>query len=190
VERHYSANNPAWYLPAPQNANGAPVKPLAASYNRAMGERYLKSVRLLAECLQGFERFSGESVRRCGLTHAQFDIIATLGNTVGMTYKELGDKTLITKGTLTGVIERLEQKGLVVRTRCIDDKRSFHVRLTDSGGNLFAEVFPVVVEQGRQLFASYSDADFDEMDHTLRKLKQLIAGRSPALNTQQQKEEI
>ena len=46
-----------------------------------MGERYLKSVRLLAECMQGFERFSGESVRECGLTHAQFDIIATLGNT-------------------------------------------------------------------------------------------------------------
>ena len=35
-----------------------------------------------------------------GLTHAQFDIIATLGNTPGMSYKELGDKTLITKGTL------------------------------------------------------------------------------------------
>ena len=82
-----------------------------------MGERYLKSVRLLAECLQGFERFSGDAVRRCGLTHAQFDIIATLGNTPGMTYKELGDRTLITKGTLTGVIERLEHKGLVVRLR-------------------------------------------------------------------------
>ena len=54
-----------------------------------MGERYLKSVRLLAECLQGFERFSGESVRQCGLTHAQFDIIATLGNTPGMSIKEL-----------------------------------------------------------------------------------------------------
>ena len=179
VEWHYSASKPAWYPSALQKANVAPVKLCAASYNRAMGERYLKSVRLL-----------GESVRRCGLTHAQFDIIATLGNTAGMTYKELGDKTLITKGTLTGVIERLEQKGLVVRTRCLDDKRSFHVRLTDAGGNLFAEVFPVVVEQGRQLFASYSDADFDEMDHTLRKLKQLIAGRSAALNTPQQKEKI
>jgi MarR family 2-MHQ and catechol resistance regulon transcriptional repressor len=60
-----------------------------------MGERYLKSVRLLAECLQGFERYSGESVRHYGLTHAQFDIIATLGNTPGMSYKELGERTLI-----------------------------------------------------------------------------------------------
>ena len=166
------------------------VNPGPASYNQAMGERYLKSVRLLAECLQGFERFSGESVRRCGLTHAQFDIIATLGNTPGMTYKELGDRTLITKGTLTGVIERLEQKGLVERTRCSEDKRSFSVCLTTAGEKVFADVFPVIVEHGRQLFAPYSEADFDEIDHTLRKLKQLIADRSTSLITQQQKEEI
>jgi MarR family 2-MHQ and catechol resistance regulon transcriptional repressor len=153
-----------------------------------MGERYLKSVRLLAECIQGFERFSGESVRRSGLTHAQFDIIATLGNTPGMTYKELGDKTLITKGTLTGVIERLESKGLVLRTRCLDDKRSFYVALTDDGEKMFADVFPMVVEHGRQMFAAYSDTDFDALEQTLGKLKQLIADHSTCPTTQQQKE--
>ena len=154
-----------------------------------MGERYLKSVRLLAECLQGFERFSGEAVRRCGLTHAQFDIIATLGNTPGMTYKELGDKTLITKGTLTGVIERLEHKGLVARSRSNDDKRSFFVRLTAEGDKVFGAVFPVVVEQGKQLFTPYSEADFDALDASLLKLRQLIADHSTCPTTQQQKEE-
>ena len=144
----------------------------------AMGERYLKSVRLLAECLQGFERFSGESVRQSGLTHAQFDIVATLGNTPGMTYKELGERTLITKGTLTGVIERLEQKGLVARIRSTDDKRSFCVRLTAEGERLFTEVFPRAIEQGKRLFAPYTDADFDAIDHQLRKLKQLITDAS------------
>src|SRR5471032_1261860 len=110
-----------------------------------MGERYLKSIRLLAECMQSFERLSGEHVRQSGLTHAQFDIIATLGNTPGMSYKELGDRTLITKGTLTGVIERLEQKGLVERQRSVDDKRSFFVRLSPQGEQVFQEVFPKVI---------------------------------------------
>lgn len=143
-----------------------------------MGERYLRSVRLLAECLQGFERFSGESVRQSGLTHAQFDIIATLGNTAGMTYKELGERTLITKGTLTGVIERLEQKGLVARQRSCDDKRSFFVRLTPCGEGLFKEVFPKVIAHGKLLFAPFTDADFDEMDQALGKLRQLITAAS------------
>ena len=162
----------------------------AARYNHAMGERYLKSVRLLAECLQGFERLSGESVRKCGLTAPQFDIIATLGNTPGMSYKDLGERTLITKGTMTGVIERLEQKGLVLRTRNADDKRSFFVQLTSEGEAVFNEAFPRVVEQGRKLFAPYTEADFEAMDATLRKLKQLIADATAASSrTQRQLKE-
>ena len=140
--------------------------------------------------MQGFERFSGESVRQCGLTHAQFDIIATLGNTTGMTYKQLGERTLITKGTLTGVIERLEQKGLVARERSDGDRRSFFVRLTASGEQLFDQVFPTVVAHGKQLFAACSDADFDAIDQALCKLKQLItdAGASTPTSTPLPKE--
>ncbi|WP_183441694.1 MarR family winged helix-turn-helix transcriptional regulator [Pseudoduganella violacea] len=144
-----------------------------------MGNRYLKSIRLLAECMQAFERLSGEHVRQCGLTHAQFDIIATLGNTPGMSYKELGEKTLITKGTLTGVIERLEAKGLVERERSADDKRSFFIRLTAEGERLFHEVFPQVVSQGGAVFAAYREEDFETLEKTLSGLKQTItaAGR-------------
>lgn len=136
-----------------------------------MGERYLKSIRLLAECMQGFERLSGQHARACGLTHAQFDIIATLGNTPGMSYKELGERTLITKGTMTGVIERLEQKGLVERTRSSDDKRSWFLRLTEAGARLFDDVFPRVVAGGGAVFAHYNDADFDRLERTLAGLK-------------------
>jgi DNA-binding MarR family transcriptional regulator len=140
-----------------------------------MGERYLRSVRLLAECMQGFERFSGDAVRRSGLTHAQFDIIATLGNTAGMTYKELGEKTLITKGTLTGVIDRLEQKGLVTREQSTEDKRSFFIRLTARGDAVFDEVFPMVVGHCKQLFDAYAPDDFEALDAQLIKLKGQIA---------------
>lgn len=124
--------------------------------------------------MQGFERLSGEHVRECGLTHAQFDIIATLGNTDGMSYKELGDKTLITKGTMTGVIERLEQKGLVERQRSLDDKRSWFIRLTPQGEQVFREVFPKVIARGGDVFANFSDDDFAALEKTLSGLKQVI----------------
>lgn len=140
-----------------------------------MGERYLKSIRLLAECMQDFERFSSDFVRQYGLTHAQFDIIATLGNTSGMSYKELGQKTLITKGTLTGVVDRLEQKALVIRERCPRDKRSYYVRLSTQGEQVFHDVFPKLTRQGRQLFANYTEDDFNRLETTLAGLKQAIA---------------
>ncbi len=136
--------------------------------------------------MQGFERFSGGSVRRCGLTHAQFDIIATLGNTEGMSYKELGERTLITKGTLTGVIERLEQKGLVARCRSGEDKRSFFVSLTAEGVAMFEQVFPAIVDEGKRLFAAWSEADYDRLEAALGKLKLAVNsdGRSsPSLSS-------
>lgn len=137
---------------------------------------------MLAECLQGFERVSGESVRESGLTPAQFDIVATLGNTSGMSYKELGERTLITKGTLTGVIERLEHKGLVARERNSDDKRSFFVRLTPAGDAVFRDVFPKVIAHGKQLFNGYAAADFDALEQVLGKLRMSIAAPAPVGN--------
>ncbi|WP_295992998.1 MarR family winged helix-turn-helix transcriptional regulator [Rugamonas sp.] len=144
-----------------------------------MGERYLKSIRLLAECMQSFERLSSDHVRQSGLTHAQFDIIATLGNTAGMAYKDLGDKTLITKGTLTGVIERLEQKGLVQRERNSSDKRSYFIRLTAQGEQMFRDVFPKVIARGSEVFAHYGDADFTALEQTLSELKKVITACAP-----------
>ncbi|MEO5933922.1 MAG: MarR family transcriptional regulator, partial [Duganella sp.] len=120
--------------------------------------------------MQGFERLSSEQARLSGLTHPQFDIIATLGNTPGMSYKELGEKTLITKGTLTGVIERLEQKGLVERLRNDCDKRSFSVRLTASGEAVFDAAFPKVMTIGRTMFTDYREEDFAALEKTLSKL--------------------
>ena len=107
-----------------------------------------------------------------GFTHSQFDIIATLGNTPGMTCKELGEKTLITKGTLTGVLDRLEQKGLVQRDRGNDDRRQLFVKLTPDGEATFDDVFPKVVQSGKQRFKSYTEQDYLALETSLLKLKQ------------------
>lgn len=105
-----------------------------------------------------------------GFTDSQFDIIATLGNTPGMTCKELGEKTLITKGTLTGVLDRLESKGLIQRDRG-DDRRQLWVKLTAEGERCFAEAFPVVVAGGRAVFTEYQNEDFEALEQQLQKLK-------------------
>lgn len=137
-----------------------------------MAERYLRSIRLLAECYQAFERLSQDNLRRrTGLTPAQFDIIATLGNTPGMTFKELGEKTLITKGTLTGVVDRLEARGLVTRIAHIEDRRSMIVRLTNAGEQEFERVFAPHIAYCKQPFTDYSEADLEALDVQLRKLR-------------------
>ena len=122
-----------------------------------------------------FEKKSSARVRSFGFTESQFDIIATLGNTTGMTCKELGENTLITKGTLTGVLDRLEKKGLVARTQGDDDRRQFLVKLTPDGEQIFADIFPQVVRQGRQSFANYNEEDFLALERELLKLKNCLS---------------
>ncbi len=140
-----------------------------------MDKRYLRSIRLLAECMRLFEKNSSARVRSLGFTESQFDIIATLGNTAGMTCKELGEKTLITKGTLTGVLDRLDKKGLIARTQGDDDRRQLFIKLTRAGEQTFADIFPQVVKQGRQSFARYSEEDFVALERELLKLKNCLS---------------
>ncbi len=136
-----------------------------------MNERFLRSIRLLSECYQRFEQVSSAHVRTVGLTPSQFDIIATLGNTAGMSFKELGSKTLITKGTLTGVIDRLEARGIVTRTVQSEDRRSTIVRLTAKGESEFKRVFAPHVQHCKRSFLAYGEADFAALERELAKLK-------------------
>jgi MarR family transcriptional regulator, 2-MHQ and catechol-resistance regulon repressor len=135
-------------------------------------ERYLRSIRLLAECYHTFEHISSTNIRTLDLTPPQFDIIATLGNTEGMSFKELGEKTLITKGTLTGVVDRLEAKGLVCRSSHAEDRRSTIVRLTEKGEKEFQRVFPPHIKVCKQPFLQYGEEDFSVLERELARLKQ------------------
>ena len=134
-------------------------------------ERYLRSIRLLAECYHAFMHISDTKVREQGLTPPQFDIIATLGNTEGMSGRELGEKTLMTKGTLTGVLDRLEAKGLVARTMNANDRRCMIVKLTPKGEAEFKRVFAPQIEFCKQPFQEYAEEDFAALDRELAKLK-------------------
>jgi len=134
-------------------------------------ERYLRTLRALAEAYHAFSRHSAAHVRSLGYTPAQFDLIATLGNTPGMTFTALGRKTLITKGTLTGVVDRLEARGIVRRTSVASDARSTIVRLTREGEAEFARVFPAHIAYCKRSFAVLAGAELDRLDALLEKLR-------------------
>ncbi|MCX7179647.1 MAG: MarR family transcriptional regulator [Proteobacteria bacterium] len=132
---------------------------------------FLPIIRELVRCYQAFESHSAGHIRTLGLTPAQFDIVATLGNTDGMSFKQLGEKTLITKGTLTGVVDRLVLKRLVCRTASPNDGRSQIVCLTSKGESLFEDIFPAHLGHLRRAFGAFSGADLQQTESVLRSLR-------------------
>lgn len=131
---------------------------------------FLPVLREMARCYQSFTFFAAKHVRELGLTTSQFDVIATLGNTEGMTFKHLGEKTLITKGTLTGVVDRLVAKKLVRRIASPKDGRSQIVQLTAEGNAVFERVFPKHLEYLGKAFDEITAHELQEIQGMLLKL--------------------
>ncbi len=102
---------------------------------------YLKVLRPLVEAYLAFWRVDSRHIRAMRLTPSQFDVIVTLGDTDGLTCSELSSQTLVTKGTLTGVLDRLAKKGLIKRETVPGDRRSTNIRLTEKGNALFQKCF-------------------------------------------------
>lgn len=142
-------------------------------------------IRELARCYQAFQRASDAHIRLSGLTPPQFDIVVTLGNTDGMTFKELGSRTLITKGTLTGVVDRLEARGLVARAASPTDGRSTLVRLTPEGEHLFQRVFEPHLAFLAPAFESLPECGRKELEKRLRQLRLALERRSHELAGQE-----
>jgi MarR family 2-MHQ and catechol resistance regulon transcriptional repressor len=90
----------------------------------ATHEVFIPTMRELVRAYQAFADYSAKHLRTLDLTPSQFDVIATLGNTNGMNMTDIATKTLVTKGTLTGIIDRLEKKGLVARVTPPDNRLS------------------------------------------------------------------
>ena len=135
---------------------------------------FLPVLRNLVSAYQAFERYSAPHIAGMGLTMTQFDVIATLGNQLPMSCKELGEKTLVTKGTLTGVLERLEAKGLILRQANSEDARSQLIGLTLEGQSVFEKVFPEHLEFLNKAFKKLSSDELQQLEKSLRLLKDIF----------------
>lgn len=76
--------------------------------------------------------------REFGATLPQFDLLAQLYREKdGLRLGELSSRTMVTNGNVTGLVERLEADGTIIRERLPDDKRVTVARLTDKGRAYF-----------------------------------------------------
>ena len=137
----------------------------------AARQPFMVVVRELVRTYQALEAADAAHLYQFGLTTSQADVIFTLGNTEGMVFKDLGERTLITKGTLTGVVDRLQRKGLVKRKVCTQDRRRIHVVLTAKGEKVFADIFPRHIAHLKQYFDRLSNTDLKQGAVLLKKIR-------------------
>jgi DNA-binding MarR family transcriptional regulator len=141
--------------------------PLSMELPDLKDDPYLKVLRPLVEAYLAFDLTSSRHIRSLRLTPSQFDIIATLGDTDGLTCSELSAHTLVTKGTLTGVLDRLAAKGLIRRDSVKGDRRCVKIRLTETGNTMFRNTFTAHIAFIRPFFERALNQKDGEMARTL-----------------------
>lgn len=110
-----------------------------------------------------------------GLTLAQFDVLANLGMSEGITQQELAERLLVTKGNVCGLLDRMEAAGLVERRADAKDRRANRIYLTRLGRAALRKAFPAHLALVRECMGSLSSA---ELRTLLGLLSQIESGAS------------
>ena len=91
---------------------------------------------LLERTAKNLKRIQRQTVNESGLTPPQYAVLHLLWEQDGRPFKDLADALLCTRATITGIIDTLERKELVVRKTNPDDRRSLLATLTERGRDL------------------------------------------------------
>ncbi|PAB58322.1 MarR family transcriptional regulator [Anaeromicrobium sediminis] len=114
-----------------------------------------------------------------GTTNTKFNVLVILskGPEEGMMLSEIGEKMVVTKANMTGLIDRLEKDGLVERVRDLQDRRKIRAVLTTNGRKFVEDL----VEKYSIWIKTFMD-DYDEETEQLFSLMKLIQERTVVLN--------
>lgn len=105
------------------------------------------------------------------LEHWEFDVLAALrraGEPYQLSPGVLLTQTLVTSGTMTNRIDRLEARGLVERRRSSADRRGVIVRLTDDGRALVDAAFEALLAEEDELLSHLPQGDRAQLATLLR----------------------
>ena len=86
--------------------------------------------------------------------------------------KELEAETHLKKASVTGTLDSLEEKGIITRTMCEDDKRKKFIKLTDKALNMKSQIMDRIDEVNTRVVKDISEEDLKTFLNVLEKMKE------------------
>jgi DNA-binding MarR family transcriptional regulator len=142
------------------------MKSAALSTNNLRQPAVLAWLRL-ARVFQKINTKSERFFRSQDLNSAQFDVLAKVGASSGITQQELAAALLVTKGNISQLLAKMEQDGLIVRRQ---EGRSNLLSLSERGQKLYQEVVPQQEQLIAELLHGLTREEQSELLRLLRKL--------------------
>ena len=157
-------------------------KTLVAQVTKFADAQFIDTARAMLKASFMFFEQPGRPHASYDLTTTQLDVLSTLARSEadGMSCTEIAEHTLITKGGLTGLLDRLEARGLVERSPSREDRRRLVVRLSRKGVDLFGKLYPEQVRFYRSFFEDiFTPAQMKQFGRLLGRLIQGLEETQP-----------
>src|SRR5262245_2560767 len=108
---------------------------------------------------------------RWDLSPSQFNVLNLLDNHAeGLSQSELSRQLIMHRSNVTGLVDRLEQRGLVQRNDLATDRRAYRVVLTKGGAALLEQILPHYYRRADEVWESMSTERVEQLTSDLKQL--------------------
>ena len=104
--------------------------------------RSLKLFVVLSKAYRTINDHAIRDMKQYGLSPSEFMVLELLYTKRRIPLQQIGEKVLITSGSITYNIDKLEKKQFLKRVPCTEDRRVIYAEITEAGHTFFDQIFP------------------------------------------------
>jgi MarR family transcriptional regulator, 2-MHQ and catechol-resistance regulon repressor len=108
------------------------------------------------------------------LSITEFSVLEVLFYQGKQTIQQIGNRILISSGSMTYVIDKLEQKGIIKRNDCREDRRVIHITLTAEGMEMLENIMPKYQDMVDSIFGDLTDDESQLLVNLLKKVSNRV----------------
>jgi MarR family transcriptional regulator, 2-MHQ and catechol-resistance regulon repressor len=129
---------------------------------------------LLMQTSKAIQERIRDEMSKNKLSITEFSVLEVLFYQGKQTIQQIGNRILITSGSMTYVIDKLEQKGVIKRNDCREDRRVIHITLTAEGMEIMENTMPKYQEMVDSFFGDLTDDESQLLVNSLKKVSNRV----------------
>jgi DNA-binding MarR family transcriptional regulator len=125
---------------------------------------------ILTKAQQSVQHLFKNELAPYGITPGQYAILKCLWDENAQTAKQLAERLYLDSSTVTGILDRIEHKGLIERQPGLKDRRAIQVCLTSKGRELEKPVTQAIEDANKKALLAFKTAESENLKLLLHKL--------------------
>jgi MarR family 2-MHQ and catechol resistance regulon transcriptional repressor len=133
-------------------------------------EQSLKLFIVLSRAHRAINDQVNKQITSFGLNPTEFAVLELLYHKGDQPLQQIGGKILLASGSITYVVDKLEQKQLLTRKACEKDRRVTFAQITENGKQLIERIFPAHQERLNEIVGILSEEEKQTVINLMKKV--------------------